>query len=64
MNVITFRDIAPSSLVGVDRSFRRSMIIALTMEAAGTSETSVYFNEGTRRYNPEGYHLKIVEIKV
>jgi hypothetical protein len=40
------------------------MIIALTTEAAGTSETSVYFNEGTRRYIPEGYNLKIVEIKV
>jgi hypothetical protein len=29
----------------------------LIMEAVRTSETSVYFNETTRRYNPEGCHL-------
>jgi hypothetical protein len=27
------------------------------MEAVRTSETLVYFNETTRRYTPEGYHL-------
>jgi hypothetical protein len=27
------------------------------MEAVRTPETSVYFNEATRRYIPEGYHL-------
>jgi hypothetical protein len=32
-------------------------VIALMMEAARTTETLVYFNENTRRYNPEGYHL-------
>jgi hypothetical protein len=34
-------------------------IITLMMDAAHTSETSVYFNETTRRYIPEGYHLHI-----
>jgi hypothetical protein len=31
--------------------------IALMMEAVCTSETSVYYNETTRRSIPEGYHL-------
>jgi hypothetical protein len=31
--------------------------IALMMEAVRISETSVYFNETTRRYVPEGYNL-------
>jgi hypothetical protein len=30
---------------------------ALMMEAVRTSETSIYFNETTRRYIPEGCHL-------
>jgi hypothetical protein len=30
---------------------------ALMMETVRTSETSVYSNETTRRYNPEGYNL-------
>jgi hypothetical protein len=29
----------------------------MTMEAVYTSETSVHFNETTRRYIPEGCHL-------
>jgi hypothetical protein len=29
----------------------------VTMEAVRTSETSVHFNETTRRYIPEGCHL-------
>jgi hypothetical protein len=29
----------------------------MVMEAIRTSETSVYFNETTRRYIPEGCHL-------
>jgi hypothetical protein len=32
---------------------------ALIMEAANTSETSVYFQETTRRHIPEGCHLHI-----
>jgi hypothetical protein len=31
--------------------------IALMMEAASTSETSVNFYQTTRRYNPEDSHL-------
>jgi hypothetical protein len=31
--------------------------IALMMAAARTPETLVYFNENTRRFNLEGYHL-------
>jgi hypothetical protein len=37
------------------------MAIAL-MEAAHTSETSVYFNETTRRYIPEGSHLVMIRV--
>jgi hypothetical protein len=33
------------------------MIIALMMEAASTSETSVNFYQTTRRNNPEDSHL-------
>jgi hypothetical protein len=32
---------------------KASIIIALTMEAVHTSETSVHFNVTTRRYIPE-----------
>jgi hypothetical protein len=32
------------------------------MEAVRTSETSVYFNETTRRYFPEGCHLHIYSV--
>jgi hypothetical protein len=34
------------------------MIIALIMEAASTSETSVNFYQNTRRYNPDDSHLQ------
>jgi hypothetical protein len=37
---------------------RRTLFITLMVKAARTSETSVYFNETTWRYNPEGYHLQ------
>jgi hypothetical protein len=64
MKIIAFWDIAPCSLVGVDRRFREvrsaSIIremLALMMVAVRTSETSVYCNETTRRYIPEGYFL-------
>jgi hypothetical protein len=33
-------------------------LIALTMEAARTSETLVIFYQTTRRYNPEDSHLR------
>jgi hypothetical protein len=60
----TFWDIAPSSLVGVDRRFRgvhcihhQGSFITVVVEAAHTSETSVYSDETRRRYIPEGSHL-------
>jgi hypothetical protein len=34
-------------------------MMALMMEAASTSETSVNFYRTTRRYNPEDNHLRI-----
>jgi hypothetical protein len=33
-------------------------LLALMMEAARTSETLVNFYQTTRRYNPEGSHLR------
>jgi hypothetical protein len=36
----------------------RGLLIALMMEAAGSSETSVNFYQTTRRYNPEDSHLR------
>jgi hypothetical protein len=47
----------PCSLVEVDRRFRGACAsIALIMEAVRISETSIYFNETTRRFIPEGCH--------
>jgi hypothetical protein len=34
------------------------IIITLMTKAVGASETSVYFNETTQRYTPEGCHLQ------
>jgi hypothetical protein len=48
-----FWDIVPYGLVEFSGRF-----IALMMDAVRTSETSVYFNETTRRYIPEGCHLQ------
>jgi predicted secreted protein len=36
-----------------------SSLIALMMEAVRTSETSVYSNETTARYIPEGSNLQV-----
>jgi hypothetical protein len=41
---------------GAVQSRRRSLLIALVMEAVRTSETSVYFKEAARRYIPDGCH--------
>jgi hypothetical protein len=46
-----FWDVAPRRLSEVDKRF------ALMMESVHTSETSVYFNETTRRYIPKSCHL-------
>jgi hypothetical protein len=61
--------VAPCILVEVDRRFRdvrclhhQVIIIALMIEAASTSETSVNFYQATRRYNPEDSHLAAVRI--
>jgi hypothetical protein len=59
MKMAVFWDIAPCSLVEVDRRFKGryclhqqgdESFIALMMETVRTSETSVYFNETARRY--------------
>jgi hypothetical protein len=48
------------SCVGMTAAvFPPSFIDTLMMEAVGTSETSVYFKETTRRYIPEGCLLLI-----
>jgi hypothetical protein len=47
----TFWDIASCGQVEIDRL--SEVCNALVMEAARTSETSVYFNETTLRYIPE-----------
>jgi hypothetical protein len=56
MKMAVFWVVAPCSLVEVYRRFR-----ALMMEAAGTSETLVYFYQTIRCYNPEDSHLHINE---
>jgi hypothetical protein len=39
----------------------RGLLIALMMEAASTSETSVNFHQTTQRNNPEDSHLQHTE---
>jgi hypothetical protein len=52
-----FWDVAPCSLVRVDRRFRGAYEFITLMEAVRTSETSVFFNEITRCYITEGPYL-------
>jgi hypothetical protein len=63
MNMTAFWDVALCSLVGSRATFKRCVLppslIALMMEAMGTSETSVYFNEATQHYTPEGCHIHV-----
>jgi hypothetical protein len=54
MKMAAFWDIAPCSLVDIDRRFRA---IALMMEALSTSETSVNIYQTTRRNVPEDSEL-------
>jgi hypothetical protein len=56
MNMAVFWVVPPCSLVEVYRRYL-VMVIALMMEAANTSETSVNFYHTTQRNNPEGSHL-------
>jgi hypothetical protein len=68
MKMRNFWNIAPDSLVGVDRRFRETFIIramnSMMMQAVRTSETSVYSNETARRNIPEGSQLPAVSIFV
>jgi hypothetical protein len=50
--------VSPCSLVEIDVSVPASIIIALMMEAASTSETSVNVYQTTRRDNPQDSHLR------
>jgi hypothetical protein len=56
MKMTAFWDITRCSRVEVERRFRGAYclhhpgLITLMMEAVRTSDTSVYFNETTRRY--------------
>jgi hypothetical protein len=66
LNMTAFWDVAPCSLADVGGRFRGSYCLhnnALFMEARGTSEPSVYFNETTRRYIPEScrFHTRHLE---
>jgi hypothetical protein len=56
MKITAFWDIAPYSLVGLDRCFINRMM----MEAVRTSETSVFSNETTRRCIPKGSNFHIL----
>jgi hypothetical protein len=63
MKKTTFWDIAPCSLVEVDyvsKMINASIIRALIMVPGSTSETSVNFDETTRRNIPEGVCLFVV----
>jgi hypothetical protein len=62
MKMPVFWVFAPCSLVEVYRRFRgtwtwRCLLIALMMETASSSETSVNWYQTTRRNNPEDSHL-------
>jgi hypothetical protein len=58
MKMTVFWVFALCSLVEVYRRFSGACFIALIMEAASTSETSVNFYQTTRRNNPEDSHLQ------
>jgi hypothetical protein len=61
--VRVFWDIAPCSLVEINRRFRGAYCLhhqgffAPMTKAVRTSHASVYFNETTQRYIPEDSHL-------
>jgi hypothetical protein len=59
MKMLTVWNIAPYSLVEVNRRFRGAYYLALIMEAVWTYETSVFFDETIRRYIPDDYHFQI-----
>jgi hypothetical protein len=57
MKMTVFWIVEPCSLVEV---YRRFVPIALMMDAASTSETSVNFCKTKRRINPEDSHLRLL----
>jgi hypothetical protein len=52
--------VTPCTLVEVYRRFRGVLLIALMMEAANTSETSLNFYQITWCNSPEDYHFQPV----
>jgi hypothetical protein len=62
MKMTAFCDMVSCSLVEVDRHVRGAYRLHHQgdemMEAVRISESSVYFNETTRRYIPESCHLQ------
>jgi hypothetical protein len=62
-----FWDGSPCSLVEVYRCFRGAcydeLLIALMMETASTSETSINFYQTTRRNIPEDSHLHFATVR-
>jgi hypothetical protein len=67
MKMAAFWDITQSSLpavTDVSEEHTTSIIRTITLmkEAVRTFETSVYFNESTRRYIPKTCHLQHVPI--
>jgi hypothetical protein len=56
LKMAVFWDVAPCSVVEIDRRFRRGLI-ALMMKAVSTSETSVNFYQRIRHNIPEESHL-------
>jgi hypothetical protein len=62
MKITAFWDTGQCSLVGVQ--LRTAAIIRAVMEAVRASETSVYSNETTRRYIPEGFNLQHITMFV
>jgi hypothetical protein len=60
LNMTAVWDMAPRSLLEVDRRFRGVYCqVAPIVEALSASETSVYFYETTRRHIPESSRLRI-----
>jgi hypothetical protein len=62
MKMIVFWDITPCSLDEVDGRFRVAYCLYHQGDISWRPfETSVYFNEATRFFFPEGYHLHYAE---
>jgi hypothetical protein len=65
MKMAVFWVVAPCSLVEVYRRFEGTCsIIALMIQAASTSETSVNFYQTTRLYKPEDSHFHDLMVRL